>query len=347
MSNVTARFVAPELLALGPPPDLASIPYQTLLDQTLARTAEELAAAGIEWDVASLQANPAARLGRVAVYRDTLRRSAIHQAVTQTFLGSATGVMLDQRAADYGVLRRSIPQGATLAGQRPAEVPLAWVFDAAAGLWREDDESLRTQARLAWEALSVAGPPGAYVFHARAAHPMVQTAAIYGPESGHVQPGEVLVIPQSFAASGVPTPETIDSVADRLDAGLVIYGTGASRTRQVRDAQAIRPLGAFVIVKAPQPVPFYVSARIFVRPGPDRETIRRTAQDRLAAFLAAKKAVGVEIPRSAIIAALHVADAAGLPIVEEVELVWPLVDVVPLHDQIAVVSTISVEAVVR
>ncbi|MDX1730827.1 MAG: baseplate J/gp47 family protein [Aurantimonas coralicida] len=349
----TQRFASPELLALGPPPPLAAVPYETLLDRTIAKTAEEMAAAGIDWDVWSLQPNPGKVFGRVGVWRDELRRQAIDDAVSQTFLGSATGEFLDHRAADYGVLRRTVAytgnQSGTAEPLRPSSVPPAWGWDGSARLWREDDDSLRTMARLAWEALSVAGPAGAYLYHAGAAHPLAwpERSRVYGPETGHVEPGEVLLVIQSRGGSGVPAREVIDSVAARLDAAFLTYSTGASIERPVRDDQAIRPLGARVMIRAAQPVTFYVTARIHVRPGPDPEAIRQTALARLQAYLEQRRSVGAMISREAIIAVLGVADATGLPVVEDVDLTWPAADIMPAYDQLPVASATVVEVEVR
>lgn len=345
------RFAAPELLRLGRPPSLAAVPYQTLLDQTLTKAAEEFAAAGIDWDVRSVNGTPGVVLSRLATYRDELRRQAIDDAVAQGYLGSASGMWLELRANDYGVVRRSIAytgnQSGTAEPLRPSTVPPLWTWDGATRAWWEDDESIRLQARMAWEALSVAGPAGAYVFHAREAHPQIAAAAVYGPETGIVEPGEVLVVLQSYAASGVPTIGQVDSVAARLDAAEVRYSTGAVATRPVRDEQSIRPLGARVIVEATRPVTFYVSAKLYVRPGPDPETIRQTAITRLNAYLAARRSIATEVPMSGIIAALHVAGPDGLPVVEEVELLHPTTDITPGHNELATVSVVNVTIEVR
>ncbi|TPK15167.1 hypothetical protein FJ872_19405 [Mesorhizobium sp. B2-5-9] len=324
------RYASPELLRLGRPPDLASVPFETLYQQSLARLSADLATAGIPYNVGTLESDPVVILTQDAAYRDLLRRRQIDDAVAQTFLGSASSTMLDQRAADYGVLRKVLT---------PATTTTAAVM--------EDDESLRIRARLAWEALSVAGPSGAYLFHAAEAHPQVlaEGTAVYGPESGHVEPGEVLVVVQSRDAIGVPSVAVLDSVASRLDAWQVTDGFGFTRLRTARDEQSVRPLGAKVLIRACRPLTYYVTATIYVRGGPDPEIIRQIASDRLDAYLATRRRVGVEVPTSAILAALHVADANGLPIVEEVTLAAPLSDIVPAFDELAVctVTRISVE----
>ncbi len=240
---MSSRFSSPELLNLGPPPDLASRPYETLLIETKAKIVVDMAAIGITYDVANLETDPIIVVAQSDVYRDLLRRRAIDDAIAQTYLGSAAGPYLDVRAADYGVLRRSLPHTLTEPAPvaRPTTVPPAWTWDAVAALWKEDDTSLRTRARLSWEALSVAGPAGAYAFHAADAHPAVdgEGTVVIGPETDLVEPGEVLLVIQSNLGNGVPSRAVLDTVAARLDAYRVTDGFGASTIRTVRDNQSV------------------------------------------------------------------------------------------------------------
>lgn len=347
------RFAAPELLRLGPPPKLAARDHESLRTEALTDLIARFNAAGIPYDTGKVAAEPAHWYALNAAERDMLRRYEIDDAVAQSYLGSATGAHLDARAADYGVLRRQIAYTGQQAGSaeplRPANVPPLWTWHGSERVWREDDESLRIQARLAWEALSVAGPPGAYLFHAGQAHPMIAAgkSAVYGPESGLVEPGEVLIVVRSHSTSSVPSLGQIDSVAARLDAAEVRYSTGATVMRPVRDEQSVRPLGARVIVEACKPITFYVSAKLFVRPGPDPEAIRQTAIARVNAYLASRRAIAAEVPMSGLIAALHVAGPDGLPVVEEVELVHPITDVLPAHNELATASVVTVTIEVR
>jgi phage-related baseplate assembly protein len=210
--TVTGRFADPALLNLGPPPALAAQTFEALRAASIAKYVGDMAAIGLTVEVGNLESNPGALLVENGVTRDVLRRRAIDDAIEQTYLGHALGGFLDQRAADYGVLRRPV-----VVGDLTASPPVVEVL--------EDDDSLRMRGRLAWEAISVAGPAGAYVFQALDAHPEMFDAAAYGPESEIVDPGEVLVVLQSRALDGVPSPGVVDVVAARLDAFEVIYGT--------------------------------------------------------------------------------------------------------------------------
>lgn len=346
---MSSRFSSPELLDLGPPPDLASQHFETLLDAIKAKLVVDMAAIGIDYDVSNLLTDPLIVVAEAAVYRDLLRRRAIDDAIAQTYLGSAAGQYLDVRAADYGVLRRSLPHTieAPAPTNRPTTVPPSWAWDAVTSLWREDDSSLRLRARLAWEALSVAGPPGAYVFHALSAHPFVLDAVVYGPESGHVDPGEVLVLIQANNATGVPTLAMLEAVAARLDAYQIVDGDEDATIRPVRDQQSVRPLGARVTVQAPQPITFDIDATLYVSPGSDLAALRAAATARLNAYLASRRSIGREIPMSGLFAALHMVGPDGIPVIDEVNLSEPTEDVIPEHHEIATAGTITITMVVR
>lgn len=349
MTNITVRFryADPALLALGEPPDLASKPYEELNSEAISRLVPALDAAGAPLNTQMLETDPAVILTEDAVYRDVLRRREIDDAVAQTYLGSATGASLDHRAADYGVLRRALPHTINEAApaNRPADVPPAWSWDGS--IWHEDDSSLRQRARLAWEALSVAGPNGAYVFHALDAHPATADAIAYGPESGIVDPGEVLVVVQSHLGDGTASEQVLRAIAERLDAVEIISGTGASTMRPVRDDQAVRPLGARVTIQSCQILAYDVVATLFVRAGADPEVIRGTGETRLRAYLARRARIGREVPLSGMVAAAHVAGSDYLPVAEEVAITTPAADVLSSYYQLPRIAnlTVSVEVV--
>lgn len=327
---MAGRFASPELLQLGNPPPLAAQDFETLRSSSLADLLARFNAAGVSYDVNNLETDPAVIVTESGAYRDMLRRKAIDDAVTQSYLGSATDAMLDQRAADYGVLRRIVQFENPLTGD--PEI-------------LEDDDNLRLRARLAWEALSVAGPLGGYVFHALDAHPGVFDAMAYGPESGLVQPGEVLVVIQGRDGNGVPTVGMVDAVASRLDAFEVIYPDGSSVSRPVRDRQSARPLGARVTVVGARALNYSTTATLYVDPHGDREAIRLAALANLAAYQESRRRVGRRVPKSGLEAALSLTSPTGIPVVEDVDVAED--DIIPSHLQIPVPGAITLNIVVR
>lgn len=329
---MSGRYAAPELLALGRPPTLASQTHEYLFSESVARLKQWMAERGVEFDADPLETDLSIILTESAVERDTLRRVQIDDAIAQTYLGSATGPMLDYRAADYGVLRR-----VWLVADPITDAPEVM----------EDDDSLRLRAQLAWEAQSTAGPGGAYVFHALDAHPDILDAAVYGPESGHVQPGEVLVLVQARGGTGIPSTGIIDAVAAKIDAFEVLYANGVTALRTVRDEQSVRPLGARVTVASPQPSQFNIDATLYVAPGTDPVAIEANARERLAQYLESRRRIGREVPISGLHAALHMVGPAGIPVIDEVNLSAPAEDVIPAFDRIATVGTIAISVVTR
>lgn len=324
------RYADPNLLRLGSPPELAKREIESLRADALANLIARFNAAGVAYDTGQIAAEPAYWYVSSAVTRDVQRRQEIDDAVAQTYLGSSTAAHLDQRAADYGVLRRIVQFEDTSSGT--AQI-------------LEDDDSLRFRARMAWEALSVAGPSGAYVFHALDAHPHIFDAIALGPETGFVAPGEVLVVLQGRGENTVPTPAMVDAVAARLDAWAVVYGDGTTTMRPVRDRQSVRPLGARVTVAAARAATYSVTATLYVSPYADREAIRLAALANLAAYTDSRKRIWRRVPKSGLEAALALVRPDGVPIVDDVDVVED--DIVISHREVPVPGEINVTVVAR
>ncbi|WPZ28973.1 baseplate J/gp47 family protein [Sulfitobacter sp. OXR-159] len=287
-----SRFVDIDLARLPAIDAVKALDYEGNLADRMARFTEAARAVGIEYDASALETDPAVILMQVEAYFDILLKQRVNDAAKSVRLAYASGHDLEHIAAEFGVAR----------------------FDG------ESDASLRRRRQLAVEALSTAGPEGAYLFFALAAHPNVGDAAIYGPQSGLCAPGQVLVVTASKDGNGVPVPAVLDAVANSLDARTIKYADYTSRTRQVTRQQAIRPLTDWVIIEAANDYPFTIDAVLQVPYGPDMEVVRRTALTRLGAYLDSRRKVGMKISDSAIAAALHVTDTSGAAIVDDVNL---------------------------
>ncbi|MBA4087366.1 MAG: baseplate assembly protein [Novosphingobium sp.] len=179
----------------------------------------------------------------------------------------------------------------------------------------ETDTALRQRVQLAPHSFSVAGPELAYVYWARSADPDVADATAVSPT-----PGQVVVTVLSASGNGVPNAGVLNAVRDVL--------TGP-----------VRPLTDEVIVQPATLVPFAIEAQLTVFAGPDQALILQTAQASLAAHLAAVRKLGRDVTRSALIAALHVAN------VQKVELLSPVADIVIDQSEIASVTAESVTIV--
>lgn len=176
----------------------------------------------------------------------------------------------------------------------------------------ETDTALRQRVQLAPHSFSVAGPELAYVYWARSADPDVADATAVSPT-----PGQVVVTVLSASGDGVPASGVLDAVTELL--------TGP-----------VRPLTDEVIVQPATLVPFAIEAQLTVFAGPDQTLILQTALASLAAHLAGARKLGRDVTRSALIAALHVAN------VQKVELLSPVTDIVIDQSEIASVTAESV-----
>lgn len=266
--------------------DLSALPAPEIIAQPtfetrLAGKLAQLLALSPEFS-ALVESDPAMKLLQADTYDELILAQAMNDAARGLLLAFAAGAALDQLAALFGVSRLTIT---------PADPETG----SAAVL--ETDTALRQRVQLAPHSFSVAGPELAYVFHARSAHGDVADATAVSPT-----PGEVLVTVLSASGTGVPAAPVLDAVRAVLDG-------------------PVRPLTDLVTVQAADPVDFAVTAELFVFAGPDQTLILNTAQASLAAYLASARRLGRDIPRSALIAALHVGN------VQRVNLLAPVADI--------------------
>lgn len=232
---------------------------------------------------ATVESDPVVKLLQLFAWRELVLRQRINDAARAVMPAYATGSDLDALAALVGVERFILDPG-----DPENDVPATL----------ESDDALRRRMVLAPEGFSVAGPSGAYIFHALSADSDVLDASATSPD-----PGEVLVTVLSRTGDGTPDPEVIAAVEARLTA------TG------------VRPLTDLVTVQAATIIPFTVEADLTFLPGPDSGVVLATAQAQLDDHLAAVRRLGRDITRAGIIAALC---PEG---VHNVDLVEPAADV--------------------
>lgn len=146
-----------------------------------------------EYDVGSLETDPAMIAGQAFGYERLLDRARVNDAARSVMLAFATGTDLDQLAAFYAVERAVLV---------PATNTMAAVM--------EGDARFRTRVQLAPEALNTAGTRGSYIFHAFAADPSITDVGLMVPA-----PGEVHAIIMA-GATGDPAPAVVDRVRARL-----------------------------------------------------------------------------------------------------------------------------------
>lgn len=275
-------------IATSPAIDLSALPPPAVVDQPdfEARLAAKIARLIVTLPAfnALVESDPAIKLLEADSYDEMLLAQACNDACEQMLIAFATGANLDQLGALYGVARLEITPANPGTGA-PAVM--------------ETDEELRARILLAPHSFSVAGPEMAYVYHAMSADADVLHASATSPT-----PGQVVVSVLSRTGDGTAPPATLAAV------------------EAVLTDDQVRPLTDEVIVQSANIVDFEIEAQLWLYAGPDSDLILDTAQASLAALLAKAKRLGRDIPRSAIVASLHVAG------VQRVVLPSPAADVV-------------------
>ncbi|WP_420142243.1 baseplate assembly protein [Sphingomonas sp.] len=281
-----AAYTAVDLSRLPAPAIVEELDFDTIYADMRAR----LLALLPDFD-ATVESDPAVKILQVAAYSELLIRARINDAARSLMVAYATGADLDNLAALFGVARFLIDAGDPQHGLAPTY---------------ESDADLRRRLVLAPEGYSVAGPVGAYIFHALSADADVLDASVASPT-----PGRVVVTVLSRTGDGTAPPALVDAVA--------AYCSADTR----------RPITDEVIVQGAAIVPFAVTATLTFFPGPDAAIVTATAQARLADYLAESHRLGRDITRSGLFAALHVEG------VQNVTLVSPAADLVIADHQAA------------
>jgi phage-related baseplate assembly protein len=257
-----SRFVAIDLASL-PPIDAVVLPdVEQIIRDRKALLLSRIADPALRAEVAAvlrLESEPLVKQNETGAYRELMLLQRINEAVRAVLLATARGRDLDNLAARLDVLR--------LAG--------------------ELDDELRYRYQLAPEAFSTAGPYGAYEFEARSAHPKVKDAAVYGPESGLVEPGFVRVVILSKDGQGVPNTEITAAVAAALS------------------PHDMRPLTDYVEVRAAKVISYEINYHLHIRMGADPSLIVTAARDALIGYGQDCHKVGRPVVITALDSAAH------------------------------------------
>lgn len=248
----------------------------------------------------ALESEPLTIQLQESAYRELVWRKRVNEAAVANMLAYASDEDLDNLVANFDTERLMIDPG-----DPEAIPPVPPTY--------ETNESLRLRSQQSWEGLSVAGPTGAYEYHALSADGRVSDANADSP-----LPAEVTVTLLSTEGDGTASQEIIDIVSDALS------------------AEDIRPVGDRLTVQSAAIVNYQVEATLYVYPGPEQEPILEAAQDSLTQYVSEQRRIGRDIRISALHAALHVEG------VQRVELAQPLADLVLDGTEAAYCTAISV-----
>lgn len=274
-----STFTAVDLSRLPAPAVVEALDFETIFAAMLA----DLRARDPQFD-ALTESDPAYKLLQVAAYRELLVRQRCNEAARAVMLAYAGGSDLDHLGALLGVERLELDPGDPVLGIPPT---------------LESDIEFRRRIQLAPEGFSVAGPEGAYIFHALSADAGVLDASATSPT-----PGDVVVTVLSRAGDGTPDQAMLDAVAARLT------------------SDGVRPMTDQVTVQGAQIVPYQVEATVYTYAGPDATLVLAESLRRLEQYVDESHRLGRDVPLSGIYSVLH---SEG---VQRVELTAPAADLV-------------------
>lgn len=277
-----------DLSQLPAPNVVETLDYETLLAERKA-TLISLYPADEQASVArvlALESDPLVKLLQENAYREVILRQRINEAAKAVMVAWANGSDLDQLGANNGVTRLVLT---------PADNTVTPPVEAV----MERDEDFRARIAAAFEGLSVAGPSGAYEFHARSADGRVADASAISRS-----PASVTITVLSREGNGAAGSDLLAIVNAALN------------------DEDVRPVADRVTVQSAQIVDYRVDATLYLYPGPEAEPIRAAAEAKLKAFVNTQARLGRDIRKSALYAALHVEG------VQRVELAQPVADVV-------------------
>ena len=286
-----SRFTAINLAGLPPPDVIEPLDYETIVtemrDDLVARFPD---IAG----VIDLESEPARKLIEAFAYRELLLRARINDAARSVMLASSYGSNLDHLAALFATARMQVE-------------------DETGVLVAEDDARLRRRVQLAPDAFSVAGPEGAYVYHALSAAPWARDATAIV-----TTPGRVRVTMLRAGDGPVPSLEERETVR-----------------RSLIDND-VRPLTDMVEVLGPAVHPVTINATLTLYPGPDGNLVRNRAVTALTTWVEANRMLGMNLRRSATFSKLH---QEG---VHSVDLISPGADLVLGPTEVYAVEAITI-----
>lgn len=269
-----STFTAIDLSGLSAPDVVESLDYEDIFAAMLAdlQSREESFSALVESD-------PAYKVLEVAAYREVLLRQRVNDAAKAVMLAYSTGADLDNLAA-------LVPMGrkVEVAGDPDAVPPTDDEL--------ESDADFRARVQLAPEGFSVAGPDGAYIYHALTV-PGVRSVSVASPT-----PGEVVVYVLSNSGDGTPDAALLEAV------------------EAVLSADDMRPLTDHVTVQAATIVEYDVVASLILADGPAPESVQTEAQAAIEAYVAERHALGRGVALSGIYKALHVSGVIRVDLTE-------------------------------
>lgn len=257
---MSGGFTKIDLSGLPRPAVVEELDYEKIRQEII----DELVERDPEY-TAIVESDPGIKLIEAFAYREMLVRQRVNDAARAVMLAFGQGTDLDHLAALYGVRRMK----------------------------DEDDARLLRRVQLAPEAFSVAGPIGAYIFHALSADEHIHDASVYVPE-----PGSVIVTVMMKGEEPVPDSAMLAKVAKALD------------------GETVRPLTDDLAVLPVDLVDVEIQLALSLFPGPDEVLVIEEVNAALDRLIDRTGRLGFDLRRSAIYAAAHVSGVHGVEILK-------------------------------
>jgi phage-related baseplate assembly protein len=308
-----AGYTAVDLSRLPAPDVVEALDYETIFEALLA----DLIARDPVF-TALLESDPTYIALQSAAYRELNLRQRVNDAAKAVMLAYAQGADLDNLGALLGVPRLQLDPGDPSKSIPPT---------------MESDTDYRRRITLAPEGFSVAGPEGAYIYHAVSASPDVLDASASSPEPDDIRALVLQVLADHSADPALVTAMTtaLDSAVWPGDVTVSVLARSGDGTAQpdllatvgaALSAETVRPLTDHVTVQSASIVPYQVIGTRYTYAGPDASVVLAASDAALQAYIDEAHRLGRDIPLSALYAALHVDG------IQRVELTSPAADIV-------------------
>jgi phage-related baseplate assembly protein len=183
-------------------PDLS---FETIRTDRLTDFKARLTAAGIDYDVETLETDPGVIGQEASGYRELLVDQSIYDAEANVLLAFASGGFLDRLGDMHGTAR----------------------------LTGEDDDRYRARVQLAPEAFSNAGTPGGYIYHAMSVSTDVRDVGLTVVNKGTRDVGVELAV-LSKIGTGAPSDDLMKLVRDQVGRNDVRLATDNVMVRGVK-----------------------------------------------------------------------------------------------------------------
>lgn len=326
-----AGLSAVDLSQLPAPSVVETLSYEAIFAARLAEYIALTEAAGQVY-TALVESDPSYILIQSAAYQELVWRQRVNDAARAVMVAYAVKSDLDQLAAGFGVKRLQLAPGDPAHSIPPT---------------MESDTELRRRIILAPEGFSVAGPEGAYIYHALSASGDVLDASATSSSPDDIRALVLDVLNTNGASPELVTAMTaamdaaiwpgnvVVSVLSRLASGEADAALVAAVAAAL-DADNVRPLTDYVTVQSATIIEYTVEATIYTYAGPDAAVVLAASRTRLAAYVEESQRIGRDITKSALYSVLH------SPGVQRVELTSPVTDIVVDRTQAAYCTGISI-----